>query len=193
MREILKFFLDPQMYRDLVIVLTPVTAALLLFLYFRYRAQTNMMVAVVRSGVWCSTHPKVHSGVTRYYFDSDLFLSEPANLGVVLQWFKEELQHERTISGPIDRLAFIEKQEGPVGAITLKDLLSWHTKTASAVVRPGRKGPALRIKFVHDGLTRLAKGGEGHVRGGRVFCRGGSTERIVLVSDVDTTGATNLE
>jgi hypothetical protein len=193
MREILKFFLDPQMYRDLVIILTPISVALLLFLYFRYRAQNDTMIAVVKFGIWCSTHPKIHSGEARDYFDSDLFLSEPENIGVVLQWFKEEMQQERATSGEINRLAFIEKQEGPVGAVTLKDLLSWHTKTASAVVRPRRKGPALRVKFVHDGLTRLAQDQEGRTESRKPFSRGGSAEKIVLVSDVATTGTTILE
>jgi hypothetical protein len=175
-----------------VIILTPISVALLLFLYFRHRAQDDTMIAVLRFGVWCSTHPKIHSGEARDYFDSDLFLSEPKNIGVVLQWFKEELQQERA-SGQIDRLAFIEKQEGPVGAVTLKDLLSWHTKTASAVVRPRRKGPALRVKFVHDGLTGLAKDRDGLAESRKGFFRRGSAEKIVLVSDVATTGTTILE
>jgi len=67
MSEILKFFVDPQMYRDLVIILTPISAALLLFLYFRHRAQDDTMIAVLRFGVWCSTHPKIrNSSVSTY-------------------------------------------------------------------------------------------------------------------------------
>lgn len=186
MSEALKFFLDPRMIWDISLILIPILTMLLLFIYFRHRSYNNMIVDIFRFGIWCSIHEKVYSGQAKDYFDADIFLSEPQNIKTVLSWFKEELKNERAISGPINRLAFVEKSAGPVGAISLKDLLCWHTKTPSAVIRPLRKGPALRVKFVHEGLA-----GTGGVRG-KSFCRAGSQEKIILVSDVSTTGTTVL-
>lgn len=117
-------------------------------------------------------------------------MGDPKNVGLTAHWFKEELAKQRHLSGQVDRLAFVEKQEGPVGALTLKDLLSWQTNIPSAIVRPGRKGPALRIKLLHK-QAPSRQGGDYGVTSER-FRSNGNPERVILVSDVATTGITIL-
>ncbi len=192
MNEFVQLFLDVRIYRDVALVLIPLVGSLIVYLCYRYRGYREMMVDVVQYGVYCSVHQTINAGDTADYFDSDLYLGEPKNIKRVLQWFKEELRRERATHGSIDRIAFVEKEDGPVGALTLKDLLSWHTRTPSVVIRPGRKGPALRVKFPHAGLIRT-KDDQGRSIAGAPFSRDGRHERIVLVSDVATTGMTILE
>jgi hypothetical protein len=186
MSEFIKLIADPRMYRDLLFIMIPLSLSLVIFMFFRYRAQTNIIFNVFKHGIWCSTHERVHSGPTRDYFDADLFLSEPDNIDSVLKWFLEEFNAEHARSGRIDRMVFVERPDGPVGALSLKDLFSLRTKTPSAVVRPKRKGPALRVKFVNDGLVTPGIGSQ------NLFKHKGCSENIVLVSDVATTG-TSIE
>ena len=193
MKELIQLLSDEQIYRDMAVVLVPLVGALLVYLYYRFREYSEMMVDVVKYGVYCSIHQTINAGDATDYFDSDLYLSEPRNIKAVLRWFKDELHRERRGHGSIDRIAFVEKEVGPVGAITLKDLLSWYTGTPSVVIRPGRKGPALRIKFSHAGLA-CTKDDQGRsAKGDSLFVRNGHPECIVLVSDVATTGTTILE
>ncbi len=189
MSDLVRLLLDIRIYRDLALVLTPLVAALVVYLFFRYRGHREMMVDLVKYGVYCSVHQTMNAGDTGDYFDSDLYLSEPRNIKRVLDWFKTQMRAELGAYGSIDRIAFVEKEDGPVGAVTLKDLLSLSTGIPSVVIRTGRKGPALQVKFAHAGLSRV----EGGHTIGKPFLRSGRSERIVLVSDVATTGRTMLE
>lgn len=188
MGDLIRLLLDIRIYRDLALVLIPLVGALMVYLYYRYRGYREMMVDLVEYGVYCSVHQTMNAGDTSDYFDSDLYLSEPRNIKRVLDWFKAQMRAERGACGSIDRIAFVEKEDGPVGAVTLKDLLSLSTGTPSVVIRTGRKGPALQVKFAHAGLSRVEGG-----QIGKPFIRNGRNERIVLVSDVATTGRTILD
>jgi orotate phosphoribosyltransferase len=119
-------------------------------------------------------------------------LGDLDNVQGVVEWFKEELARQRELTGRVDRLTFIEKDSGgPVGALTLKDLLSLETKVPSAVVRLGRKGPALKIKMVHPHVVSSSPGDFKTIE--PKFRVNGDPERVVVVSDVATTGTTILD
>lgn len=80
----------------------------------------------------------------------------------------QEIEHEN----PFDRLVFIDKAgHGPVGMIALSGLLIWKLKKDAIFVRPYR-----------NTLRSTAKGR--HVQPG---------ERLLIVSDVATTGETILK
>lgn len=192
MNDFIKLLSDVRIYRDLALIMIPLVVLLIVYLYYRYRGYRQMMVDVVEYGVYCSVHQTINAGDIVDYFDSDLYLSEPRNIKRVLQWFREEFRRERAAHGSIDRIAFVEKEDGPVGALTLKDLLSWSTTTPTVVIRRGRKGPALRVKFRHAGLVR-AVDDRARSMAGKPFCQNGRHERVVLVSDVATTGMTIFE
>ncbi len=180
----------PRFLMDVGIVLVPLCAGVAWFAWWKNRELYRRALGVVSSGVWCSQHQTVHAERTPDYFDADLFLSNPREIGIAMSWFKEELDNQEREGGAIDRLIFIERHdEGPVGAITLKDLLSWETSLPTAIVRPARKGPALRVKCVETDAV-----GGGIYRPKTKF-RGddGSPEHVILVSDVATTGKTLLE
>jgi hypothetical protein len=177
---------------DVLIVLA-VTAPFLAWFMLAQRKREQATVSGFRKyGLWRSTHPLVHAGNAKDYFDSDLYLGDLSNVRGVVEWFKEELDRQRTLSGRIDRLTFIEKDSGgPVGALTLKDLLSLETKVPSAIVRLGRKGPALKIKMVHPHLASSSPGDFTTIE--PKFRVNGEPEHVVIVSDVATTGTTILD
>jgi hypothetical protein len=190
-RDLVSAISDPDLYISVAIVLMLLTAAMFWFMWFQQRKLAVNLKDFVRYGLWSSNHQTVHAGSTGQYFDADLFLGQPKNIGTTLIWFKEELQRQIKLSGKIDRLAFIEKEEGPVGALTLKDLLSWETKVPAAIVRPGRKGPALRIKVVHESDALEPR--KDYKQISQSLKTNGEGERVVLVSDVTTTGTTILD
>jgi orotate phosphoribosyltransferase len=130
-----------------------------------------------------SAHERVHAGTeTKYYFDADIVLGDPSNIGRIGYWFARVLKEAQLHSGYFDRLAFIDKAEGPVGAISLASFLSWQTKIPAVIVRlrGDVSHPVLRIKGSPkpgvSGISVLSKG-----------------EKVLLVTDVLTTGETALE
>ena len=173
----------PAMFVDMAIVLVPLSAAALCYLWLRQRDTVAMLASVERVGLHFSQYAPVHGGSLLHdYFDADLFLCEPQNIDRSLQWLKEELDNQREAGSSIDRLVFIEKREGPVGALTLKDLVSRETRIPTALLRPRRRGPAPRVKGLVDGKEPLTR-----------FDQTGKPERVAIISDVGTTGTTILE
>lgn len=177
---------------DVAIVIAATVPFLLWFMLAQRRRAEATVSGFRKYGLWRSTHPLVHAGNAKDYFDSDLYLGDLGNLRGVVNWFTEELDHQRSMSGRIDRLTFIEKDSGgPVGALTLKDLLSLETNVPSAVVRLGRKGPALKIKMVHLNVSSSIPGDFKTIE--PKFRVNGEPERVIIVSDVATTGTTILD
>lgn len=109
-----------------------------------------------------------NGGRSNYYWDLDSILTTPAEIEEVTSCYLGEIDQIRTTLGPIDRLGFIEKDSGPVGALTLKDLLIVRSNIPGVIIRQQR-----RI------LTAAIKGKEPLHPG----------ERIVLISDVSTSGS----
>src|ERR1700737_714259 len=62
--------------------------------------------AVRQYGLAHSSYRKVHGGKSRDYFDSDLFLGNPANVELVVEWAERQLSGQQKEAGPIDRLFF---------------------------------------------------------------------------------------
>ena len=181
-----------RFWMDAGVVLVPLFAAVMWFAWYKSREVYRRGLYVATFGIFCSKHQTVNAESTPDYFDADLFLSTPKDIGVVMSWFKDELDNQQRDYGEIDRLAFVERHdEGPVGAITLKDLLSWEVQLPTVILRPARKGPALRMKCVE---TETTTAGSKLYRCKTAFKTvTGTQEHIVLVSDVATTGTTILD
>ena len=167
---------------DMTTVLAPLSAAMLCYLWLRQKDTDEMLKAVQNIGLHFSRYESVYAGPLQDFFDADLFLGDPKHLDRVVRWFKEELETQRELGITIDRLAFIEKREGPVGALTLKDLLSHETGVPVAILRPRRRGPAPRIKGLSRDSQPLSR-----------FDEGGVQEHVAILSDTGTTGTTILE
>src|SRR6266849_4925029 len=126
--------------RDMAIVtLVGSLVALLvgvLFLLREYNKERGLLITLASEVVRKSTHELVHAGgETTYYFDTDVLLGRPASIAVITDWLVRVVEDTRRVYGPLDRLCFVEKREGPVGALTLKDLLSLQTGIPAITVR----------------------------------------------------------
>jgi orotate phosphoribosyltransferase len=142
----------------------------------------------------------VSGGVSDAYFDIDQFLSSPDSRKIALQTYSDIIgKLVREMRG-IDRLAFIETDAGPIGALQLKETLVAHLVIPAVVVRPRRrlvagalKGaipePGQKVVIVSDVLTS----GRGLLRAKRVLEKNGidAKDAVVLVrrNDVGHGGA----
>lgn len=164
---------------------------ILLFLYLNEKATIRIMATAIDDALYCSSHQAVQGGILKSYFDSDIYLGQPDNVGIVLSWFKERIREHQKSMGKIDRLVFLDNEDGPVGTLTLKDLLSWETKIPSAVLRRGRKGGAtLRIKLHKDELS--LKPEIGYRATEKPFVNNGRKDHVIIINSVITTGTTVL-
>lgn len=180
--NLLNLFSDIGLYRDLIFLLFLLLLFSAPFMWRQQRQAKIDLFNVFQHGLWSSTHQTANAGKTNSYFDADLFLTESENIGTTLKWVKEELKNTQKTKGKIDRLAFVEKSEGPVGVITLQGLLCLEADLPGALIRLRRNGPAMKIKAISKNATQRKA----------LFCADGKPEKIVLLSDVVTTGTTIL-
>ncbi len=118
---------------------------------------------------------------TKEYFDADAYLGVPENIRATAGWLKAELRRIQADHGRIQRLVFIEKRGGPVGSLTLKDLLSSLTGIPAIIVRLGIEFPNPLFKVVGNSIDKNTV---------EIIEPG---ENLVIISDVLTTGSTILE
>ncbi len=97
------------------------------------------------------TFENVRAGnTTDLYFNADRFLGDPKHARMAANWIKDELYRTQSEGISINRLAFIEKMEGPVGALTMKDLSSWITGIPSVTIRLSNDVPDSRLAVAGD-------------------------------------------
>lgn len=111
-------------------------------------------------------------GHSNFYVDLDYILSDPSNVERVVDQYTLKIRELQRKGIHIDRLAFIEKDSGPIGGLSLKDLLIMQTKIPAIIVRVQRRILSASIK----GYPPLQHG-----------------EQILIVSDIATSGAAILK
>src|SRR2546427_223528 len=172
MEQVLRDFLDPA-----ALAAFPLVLVLLLVGWGMWQIVSSRSQATLRKraaqGVGRSVYLAVHGGLKPYYFDVDTFLADPTNVKLVSTWLQGLLEDEHERGDPIHCLAFIEKKDGPVGSITLKEHFSDMSGLPSVTVR-------LRKRVL--GLSFKPYTQWDHVVQSRA--------RILLLSDVATTGGT---
>lgn len=130
----------------------------------------------LKTAIQASSYNMIHSDVeSNWYVDVDKFLRIPRNVEKVGDWFESLLEVEEKVNGRIDRLAFLENEAGPVGAISLKDFICSRTGKSSIIIRLRKEIDELAVKGApYQKDWEVATVGKG--------------ERIMLVSDVATSG-----
>lgn len=112
------------------------------------------------------------AGTSHVFFDADQWLSEPKNLAYATSWLTKtilKIQSKAHAQGfELNGLAFIEKDSGPTGLITLQHLIAERTGMKSCAIRL-RRWPF---------LPQAAIKGEPPAKG----------SKWILISDVATTG-----
>ena len=116
-----------------------------------------------------SSHINVGGTMGNYYIDVDSVQTGPEQLAIIGQRYVERIFGLQQRIGKIDRLSFIERDAGPIGAIGLLGFITARTGIPSVIIRPRR-------------LLRV-----GEVKPFGVLQPG---SRVVLVADVATGGGT---
>jgi orotate phosphoribosyltransferase len=122
------------------------------------------------AGISHSEHGFVSGGKGQDYYDLDEASADPKISSRLADQYESMISELILERGPVDRLVFIEKKVGPVGAVTLRDVLSQKTDIPALIARPRRRLAASAIK------------GD--------FTPG---DKVILVTDVITKGTTVLD
>lgn len=133
---------------------------------------------LLESAISRSSYEQVHAGrEVNDYFSADAFLGAPENVRHTAAWLKETIKGaERAAGARVDRLVFLEREDGPVGAISLKDLTTYLTGIPSVVLRPSEINTP---EFFFAGQRFLVEGKYRPILPG---------ERVLVISDVATSG-----
>jgi orotate phosphoribosyltransferase len=159
--QILKIFFAPE------VVIPPLVIGLIIapFLYrYLQRRRSQILVA---PGIGRSSWFTVSGSSSTIYYDIDKASSDLESLECINKWYIDNVQEIRN-KVQVDYLAFMEREDGPVGAITKKDKISSELCIPSFIVRPRRRIRASRLKGVRA----------------EELCG----RKVVIISDVATTG-----
>jgi len=99
------------------------------------------------------------------FYDMDVVTSSAIKIRDISDWYVSNIKDLQSKIN-VDSLAFIEREDGPVGAITEKDLISYRTETDAFVVRPRKR---IKVAMIKDSDKLISK-------------------NVVLLNDVTTTG-----
>jgi len=113
------------------------------------------------------THGLKGKAVSDFFYDLDLSVTDSRNVKPVLNFFISTIKEVEKREDRIDELAFIEKDSGPIGALTLLGALTEKLGIPSMIVRLRRRLDINSIK----GVNNKKRG-----------------ENVVLISDVATSG-----
>lgn len=108
---------------------------------------------------------------SNYFFDIDKIYSNPHFIDVVSDFYAKEID---MIKAEIDKLAFIEKDVGTIGALPLMSSILIKTKMPAFIVRLTKVVPIGRIKYSMNMKPK-------------------KDERVAIISDVATTSKGILE
>ncbi len=129
-----------------------------------------------------SIYAPMHKEDIQDYFNADAFLGTPESIDGVTAWFTSRINTLQESHGKFDRVAFIEKKEGPVGVLSLKDMISASTGIPAIIVRVG-------LDYTHPQLKIVGKSAIHH-ESSEILKK---DEKVLVISDVLTTGGTVLE
>lgn len=148
------------------------TIAVILWIIIQlYRKEYLMVKRILEKGLRSSKYLLVRGKDSPYYYDIDDELSRKIYTDKVSEWYvltikrlKKELK--------VDRLAFIEKESGPIGAILLQALIIQKIGIPGFVIRVRRR--VLLAAFKGDYSI-------------------GKEDKVLLISDVVTSGGTVIQ
>ena len=133
---------------------------------YRHKALPRALAAGFAGSNYALTRG-MKQGVSDFFYDIDKSLTDYRQLDAVLNFYTSSIEEIQKRFGKINRLAFIEKDSGPVGAIAILGFLSNKLKISSIIVRPRRR---LLVNSIKGNLDKNAK------------------SNIVIISDAATSG-----
>ena len=145
-------------------------AVMALFVFFLLRQESMAIANLLSLGLGRSKWLLTRGGAGEYFYDIDKQLADWPNIKNVANLYTEILK-QLDATDAIDKIAFIEKDSGPVGALSLKGLLILKTKIPGITIR-------VRKKIFHSAIkgAQIEQG-----------------DNVVIVSDVATTGGSIIQ
>ena len=143
-----------------MLVLVPtviVTATVMIILFFESSSVGEKIPEALARGFLKSRYILTRGqekGDTDFYYDIDLGVTDPYLLKRLADWYIRTLKEINIESFAIDKIAFFEKDSGPVGAILLTGLIVQETGIPAVLVRLRRR--LLETSF--KGLDSIKEG-----------------------------------
>lgn len=161
MDQLLRTFISAEF------IVPPIIVGVISFIamYFYLRKERNDLL--IGPGIRASKWIMVGGSQSNRYYDIDKACGTLEGMDSVDKWYIDNIREINDKVG-VDSLAFIEREDGPVGAVTKKDKISSDLRIPSFIVRPRRRIRASILK----GTSASSIHGK----------------KVVIVSDVTTTG-----
>lgn len=157
MSDILRVFFNPIIWGTALAI-----ASILVLLEKRYivlqQARLFFDSKWIKPAITSSTHTLTHKGgISKYYFNLDYLTTTPDEVASITNWYVEVVKDFKS-SDDIDGLIFIEKDSGPVGAISLMGGIIAQTGLPAVIARLRKRASHAKISGSPEVLDRLSKG-----------------------------------
>ncbi|MBE0682351.1 MAG: hypothetical protein IH589_10590 [Anaerolineales bacterium] len=112
----------------------------------------------IKPAITSSTHTLTHKGgISKYYFNLDYLTTVPEEVASITNWYVEVVNDFKS-SDDIDGLIFIEKDSGPIGAISLMGGIISQTGLPAVIARLRKRASHAKISGSPEVLEKLSKG-----------------------------------
>jgi orotate phosphoribosyltransferase len=149
------------------VVTIPLVVGIIMGFVVYNRLKRHRGQVLVAAGIGRSSWFMVSGSNSDIYYDIDKASSNRESLEGINKWYVDNIREIKN-NVQVDYLAFMEREDGPVGAITKKDQISSELNIHSFVVRPRKRIRVSRLKGIS--VEELCG------------------KKVVIVSDVATTG-----
>lgn len=128
-----------------IVVIMVIGIILIVSIIYKER-QYDRVSKIAFSGSMYRFTRGIKDGITDLFFDLDISSNNPNSLKHIIDWYTTAINNLIIKYGQINRVAFIEKDSGPVGAITLISAVIQKINIPAIIVRVRRRLPQNLIK-----------------------------------------------
>lgn len=113
---------------------------------------------LLKSAITSSTHTLTHrGGISKYYFNLDYLSTVPEDANKIINWYVEAIE-KIALKQNVEGLIFIEKDSGPVGAISLMGSIIFQTKIPGLIARLKKRNLHAKITGRPELINKLSNG-----------------------------------
>ncbi len=157
MSDILNTFFNPVLWAIAIAI-----ASLVVVLEWRStiqeRAKLFFDLSWIKPAITSSTHTLTHKGgISKYYFNLDYLSTTPEQVTSITNWYIETI-NKISSTEAVDGLVFIDKDSGPVGAISLMGSIIAETGIPSLIARLKKRTLHARITGRPELIKKLSLG-----------------------------------
>lgn len=156
--QVLSVFLDPIIWGAALLMAAVVGLVELVRIAGTHKRLKLEVAWVAAHGIAASVHGLTHKGgITRYFLNLDYLTTTPDDVRKLSEWYVQAINRlaSKTEAGA---LAFVEKDSGPVGAITLMGHIVTMTGMPAVTVRLRKRKPVTKLAGKPDIVKELSTG-----------------------------------